>query len=321
MTFTYVYRDSSGARKSAVLEANSRNDAFALLKAQGIAPMSLQEGGTLTAANGARASDGRKKLPIIVIGGLVCLGGLVWLLWPHTQNVPADGEVKHKDKVVKQPAQKPGQKPQATNAEPAKVETKVVAEKPVQEKLTNRVEKLPDGREIRINEKGEKVLCVNPVDPNAPVPEPIFKHEVESALAMYVKPAVEMPPPPKDYTDEEVRQALAEPVVIDMDKDDEDLIYQKKTVQAFKDELKQFLDEGGTFAAYLRQLQKRQESEAMQMRESRKMIEKYLDENKPAEAKELFDALNKHLGEKGIPPIKMTPKYRGRLPGVDDLKR
>ena len=310
MTFTYEYREASGAIAKRVAEAASRAELLERLKAEKISPISIREGSHLP-------SGAKKPIPKVALhgamgGAVVCIGAVLlwWFLSGGEKPETGGGAPKAKTaKTTKVPTSHKVERKAETAEQPAVAK----ATKPPKEKNTNRVEKLPDGREIRINEKGEKILCVNPVDPNAPVPKSIFKHDVESALAMYVKPAVMMPPPPRDYTDEEVRQALAEPVEVDMNEDDEDTIFQKKTVQAFKDELREFLENGGTFSQYMRQLQKRQEVEAAQTMQSRKMIEKCLDENKPEEARELFDALNKHLEKQGIPPIKMAPKYRHLL--------
>lgn len=311
MTFIYEYRETSGARVAKIITASSREEVQSRLMGMGIRAISIREGGRLTDTTNRTVP---KAVLCGILGVVLACGAVALLCWAF-----ADGEkVKvgpSASRTVK--AAKVENVPTVRKTTPAVVaEAFVLAGEsipPPREKNTNRVEKLPNGREIRINDKGERILCVNPVDPDAPVPKSIFKHEVESALAMYVKPAVMMPPLPRDYTDEEVRQALAEPMEMNMDEDDEDTLQQKRAVQAFKEQLREYLENGGTFAAYMRQLQKRQENEAAQMMASRKMIEKCLDENKPAEARELFDALNKHLEKQGIPPIKMTPKYRHLL--------
>ncbi len=63
MCFTYTFRDNAGARREATLEAASREAAFAVLKADGILPLSIREGGKVSPRppTVSRRRDGSKK--------------------------------------------------------------------------------------------------------------------------------------------------------------------------------------------------------------------------------------------------------------------
>ena len=71
MEFTYIYRTSAGARLEATITAESRDDAFKALRAQGIRPIKViaRDG---TKANGAPAV--RRRWPLVVLLAAVAAG-------------------------------------------------------------------------------------------------------------------------------------------------------------------------------------------------------------------------------------------------------
>lgn len=72
MRFFYAYRDSSGVRHEASIEAKSRDAAFATLRQDGIRPIKV------VAADGSKANGApvgvRKRVVAILVGAAVCLG-------------------------------------------------------------------------------------------------------------------------------------------------------------------------------------------------------------------------------------------------------
>ena len=319
MNYTARIRSRSGAVEVVAVEAADRESAVRELRDRGVTLLSVEE------TRGGRAGGPRRPWPhwrgvLVAVAAAAVLALAAWfLLRPQAEKEPAAAP-KEKRPAVQTEAPKP--KPAPTPKVEAEKPVEKPVEKPKPEKAEKKVEKLPNGREIHTLEDGTRVLVLNPIDPEAEaerlrnLPPPMFKHEVESALDMYVVPGIDMPPPPRDYTNEEVLQALVEPVEIDPEKDDEDAQLHKRTVQQFKDELREFIKEGGTFNQYMRKLAERQSKEAMMIQQSRQMVMKAINEGKTAEAQELLDALNKHLSEQGIPAVKMPPPYRKVLEGA-----
>ena len=71
MKFSYAYRDSSGARHEAVIEADSRDAAFAALRKDGIRPIKV------VAADGSKANGApvgvRKRVVAVLVGLAICV--------------------------------------------------------------------------------------------------------------------------------------------------------------------------------------------------------------------------------------------------------
>lgn len=317
MNYTAKIRSRSGAVEFVDIEAPDRESAIRELRGRGVTPISVEE------SRGGRAGGPRRPRPrwVVALAAVALVAALAFAAWlllrPQAEKEPAAAP-KERKQAVRAEAPKPKPVPKQEVEKPAEKPV----EKPKPEKAEKKIEKLPNGREIHTLEDGTRVLVLNPIDPEAEaerlrnLPPPMFKHEVESALDMYVVPGIDMPPPPRDYTNEEVLQALVEPVEIDPEKDDEDAQLHKRTVQQFKDELREFIKEGGTFNQYIRKLAERQSKEAMMIQQSRQMVMKTINEGRTAEAQELLNKLNKHLSEQGIPAVQMPPPYRKILEGA-----
>ena len=321
MNYTAKIRSRSGAVEVVDIEAADRESAIRELKSRGATPLSIVEG---RSPNARKPGQRRNIKTAVLVGTALVVAALAaWLLLKPSaepKEVPS-GTERAQTKHASKPTERPASERTPKNDEGA-VATQTVAVSSAPTNTWPKIEKLPNGREIHTNEDGTRVLVLNPIDPEAEaerlrnLPPPMFKHEVESALDMYVEPGIEMPPLPRDYTNEEVLQALMEPIEIDPEKDDEEAQLHKKTVQQFKEELKEYIKNGGTFAEYMRKLADRQSKEAQMIQESRRMVMKTLDEGKTEEAQQLLDALNKHLSDQGIPSVKMPPPYRKILEGA-----
>ena len=88
MTFTVKYRAIDGKMREECIEAASRSECVAKCKAQGIAPISVKEGGKVSSAETQRREE-RKALSgkvIWIIAGVVALGGVLWCFLVITIN-------------------------------------------------------------------------------------------------------------------------------------------------------------------------------------------------------------------------------------------
>lgn len=323
MTFTYDYRDKTGAKKSSVIEAQNREDCFAKLRAQGISPMSVREGGKLPSPNRGGMPSAEGKRPNGVIKGI--LAGVLVIVLAVVTYLFVFQSKPEPVKPPKVPLKKvePVNKPEPEKKQSVKRTEKMAA-------LTNNVPaiekpKVPwsniytngRGEEVRVEKDGTKVTMFKAWQKKKeeaklhPVKR-VFRHETEAYMALFLNPAQAVPPPPDNYTNEQVEQMLADQIEILPD-DTEDEIRQKEGVKQFKEELREYIKQGGTFNGYLAELEKRQNMEAGKMFEARKMISEAIEKGNMEEAKELYDAINKHFAEQSMPPVNVAPKYRKLL--------
>ncbi len=119
MCFIYIFRDKKGAKCEATIEADSREAAFASLKAKGISPLGLHEGGKTIKApkgdggskyerigtKGSRANGSLKSIKIFLVT-LPILGilGVVAWWWFATRmdtHTPEMTDVPHLPSTVK----------------------------------------------------------------------------------------------------------------------------------------------------------------------------------------------------------------------------
>ena len=326
MKFTYIHRDASGAKHVGEIEANDRAACFAKLKERGIVPVSVKEG-----ANGARPSRSDSlshrttALPshraiwravILATVVIAAAGGAWWWLARPQAKPPAD--TPKSNKPVREVKPKPTPKPVAKPEVP-----KPVSAKPTALPKSNEAPRTPwtniytnrRGEEVRVGRDGKRVAMLaawqRKREEEAKHPQKrLFHHTAEAYMSMFLNPAEAVPPPPEDFTDEQVAQMLVEKIEIDPENDTPDEIRQKKGVQGLKEELKEWIKGGGTFDGYLKELQKRQNMEAAKMLEARKMISEAMEKGNVEEARELYDAINKHFDEQGMPHVNVAPKYR-----------
>ena len=97
MCFTYIFRDKSGAKCEATIEAASREAAFAALKSRGILPLSIRTGGHLRSSSDSRVREHRRVTAsqrVMVLALLVISAVLVGVwFWSRTNVNDEDDEV------------------------------------------------------------------------------------------------------------------------------------------------------------------------------------------------------------------------------------
>ena len=88
MRFTYTYKTSDGVRHEAEIEARTRDDAFAALRAQGIRPIRVDEKPL------SKEEKSRRILfrAVGILLALACVAGAWW--WTRTERAP-EGNDKH----------------------------------------------------------------------------------------------------------------------------------------------------------------------------------------------------------------------------------
>ena len=162
-------------------------------------------------------------------------------------------------------------------------------------------------RYIKKMANGDSVMVF--VDnPDEPKPVPIFEVGLNNFLTNFTTPGEDVPETPMEVSNEEVMQALMEKIEI-KDDDTEEVKFQKEAVMVLREELRKYIKDGSTVADFIRDVQRRQQMEAEHVREARGMIMESLAKDDPAQARELYDALNKHMNEKGLPKVRIARKF------------
>lgn len=162
-------------------------------------------------------------------------------------------------------------------------------------------------RYIKKMANGDSVMVF--VDnPDEPKPVPIFEVGLNNFLTNFTTPGEDVPETPMEVSNEEVMQALMEKIEI-KDDDTEEVKFQKEAVMVLREELRKYIKDGSTVADFIRDVQRRQQMEAEHVREARGMIMEALAKDDPAQARELYDAINKHMNEKGLPKVRIARKF------------
>ena len=307
MRFTITYHDKMGALKEECVEAASRGDCLARMKARGISPISMTVGASAKA--GARkAVTGRRSTiaiwPVVVLL-VVIVGGGAWWLW-NSRSKDMMQEVKEKPKstalakeVKPSAAPKPipeDPKPAVTNAtEKPKVETR---------KLT---------REERI-EMLEKKILENP--PNMSVrSNRVFSTGLEQSLAAIFSTPLGAPPPliPPRLSPValvHLEKILDTPNEI-LETDSEKAVEAKMACAAAKKEMKAYVDGGGDpekflehYHSILRQANAEWKAAQFTLIETMK--------TDPGLAPTMEAEVNENFKARGMRPIKMPPGLKER---------
>lgn len=304
--WTVYYRDKNGSKASVVIEAEDRAGVFVELKKRGISAISVTEGASNKKPRKAASSGAPSKVRGLIAAAIVVVLGVVavWFMMPREEK----GVVKKIEKIA------------ATDKVrvPAKNVKKDQSKKLSKEDEREKTKILPvvqdyprtnaDGRVVKRLKSGE-IYTVLPRSKDWKKKYP-FQNSLESQLSWYAIPGAEVPPLlPIRHTEQDIVNALTRKIKINEDDDDETVIM-KESVQELKENLKQWIKEGGTVDDYIRQLARRQALEADEVNMSRKKVMETLEGGDVELAKELSEKLNQRMAEKGLPSVRLPRKYR-----------
>lgn len=322
MTFTITYRGKDGSLREEVLEAANRAACVVTCRVRGIVPAAIREGcsGTRGAINISSSSRGglKWKAALLATVALVAICVAWWFLAARES-----GRNDHSTSQVKSVPQKPvkpvpkDEPPKAIVVETNMTTTFVVPELPTVGNATSGKKEnstKPAKPEARGQLRGTEARIERA---KARGDRRIFVHDSECYLSNFAIPGEQVPPTPfeQDMV-EDLMKALDEPITVDMNEDSEADIQMKNIVQGMKDEIKEYLKNGGTIEVYLAELQKRQDREANYYSEAFAMVNKSAKEDDPAMAYELWKRTNEHLQKQGIrtmPLPRRLWKYEGNL--------
>ena len=307
MTFTVKYRAIDGKMREECIEAASRSECVSKCKAQGIAPISVKEGGKVSNAETQRREERKIGGRLLwIIAGVVILGGVLWWFFGRQNEVTVKAE---KPKAVKQV--KPKAKPQpATNAPAIKAKSKAPKVKP------QRVGEIRDGFRLLADGTLHKVVGVITNTPGKfSLADKTFKHsaDVELGNLLMVEPGDDLLGDSAGMYrgfGKELDEALAEPIVFD-EKDTEVQREMKAGVIELREELKKRRARG-------EDIEKVMEDTRNQLKELSLYRQELEDEVKrlstsdltQKDYEELISSANEMLAERGIKPLALPTSLK-----------
>ena len=289
MRFAYTYRSSDGQRHTAEIEAESRDAAFAKVRAEfGIKPIRVTAAGGQDTQDNRDAQD-RRRVPVLgvvgVLGVLAILALLAFGAWLWLRRA-GDGA------------------PYQVITPQGPVTYSVAAPLPRQA--------IPGSRQ-RV-----EAAVAQERDP------PVFAHAAERWLARYAEPGrwskgeeglartrsgASERPAPADF-----EAALREPIRI-ASTDFTEVVDLKRIVAGMKREMKAYLAGGGTVDGYLAELEKRQRLELSYRERAEQKLAELLKDQKAAYAYWL--KANAQLQAMGIYPLALPDALRAYQMGLD----
>ena len=326
MTFTATYRDADGALREERLEASSRGECFAQMKARGIAPMSVKEG----TPKGARKPTGRTGVPPVHGGDrnrqdarcpcrcavpwilsaacvlLAVAGGVWWWLGRTPRAVTLPEEPTRSTALAKEV--KPAAAPK-----PVPVEEVVPPQENPNKALRQELAKMT--KEERMDYAFKEMQ--NRKIPLEPKTNRIFRTGIEASMARIFMTQLGDPPPPPFTTVVPLRDEahLAEILIAHnpvLETDTEAQKASKEMVALAKKEMMDYIKNGGNPEDFLKYYHGKLKEAFEFRRESMKSLIQ-VSRDDPSITAEYLDRLNKELADKGIKQIELNEKQRKRL--------
>lgn len=312
MTFTVTYRAASGARSVEVVEAANRADVFAKMKARGIKPLAIAEGGRTSSGLKQSASvAGRRTIlrGVIAAAAVLVIALAAWFFLA--------------------PREKPTM-PQTPPPKPKAVPPKPIAPKPAPVAVapTNVVEvKTPPRKKRKYEDR------LNPGDPgwdpkdhpyvlvytNKPPENPeggiAHRNGTEQVLDWIFSCNLGDPPglcptlPAAEMAN--IAQILEQGAELKAD-DSEQTIEHKTLIAAAKRELQEYVEKGGDPQNFVNYYHSQLMNYHQQYQDAQNMVLKAARET-PEIAAELVKKVNAQLATKGIKPVIISKKMRERL--------
>ena len=299
MNFTYTYKDRTGARRDAVLDAESRAHVFAILKAKGITPLSVREGGKVVEAAPMTVTGWVRG---VVAGVLVIVAAAaMWMLMKGSAS-PAPGEERDGKGVSGNAIEKMAV-PAVTNA--AKVTVSEKVEQPPFPSEPTRIEAAKEEPPVMTNIV--KTAVVTPERPS-----PTFKTGVEQVMGwIFTTELGSVPPPLPNLSKKDLQNIVA--IILSKnevtEQDSEKTALAKNIVEQAKKELMQYLKNGGDPQSFLAFYHNELKKASDEWKDAQKLVLQSLKEEGEEAGLAFAEEVNKRLAVKGIKRVKIPPKY------------
>lgn len=308
--FNYTARDKSGAMKRGSLKAIDRNAVLHELAAQGMVPLSVTDGV-------AKEAAGLSKMkPIMIAVGIAAVLVGVFVVF---QLLPKNSGSKASTKPIKvqgvkqtvrkpQPKAETNQTQNLSTSDPSAKRVIAPVAKPVP--ATTAVAKL--GTEEVLPIRGAQRRLAEAIKAGERI-SPIFNRSSESILSLYTKPGLGVVPHPlPDDFEEDMRKALKENIVI-TDKDTPEEEQEKELVAWLKDDVRKYIETGGTATDYIAKLSQKQGADEKIYAEARSLLSEFTQKGSIDDKVEAFNALNEELKSRGIVSLPLPGRLRREL--------
>ncbi len=310
MVFTVSYRSANGAVVTEAVEAASRGACFAQMKARGITPMNVKEGGASGRARPPSTPlrahrdmpDGRVLPWVLLALALVLVGGGVWWWMAGREEVASkDDGPKKPSALAKEVKHTASPRPVAPKAD--------VAQKEVVKQHGGGP---PPGTVISVRTNDNDLVITAIVGPNGKtnlhtkaVHEPIFSNPSDQliAAAMNASMTGQMAPLPLGPESElQFKAALKKPI-LDNPGDSEEVKRMKQVVRETREQIAELMEKGQSFAEILTE-HRNLWNENIKVREG--IVAEYrrlLSSGDEIGANHYRNTMNIALGQMGIPPL------------------
>ena len=314
--FTYSFRDKMGGRRTDFIEAASRNEAFEMLRRQGIVPLALQEG--QIQRDGHHHANKWRLICLFLVVFVVAITGLWLVLRASPENPSRIRQSQPPTAKLKKTVQ--GEVPTAHEVPPSKSGSEEAVGQPSGTDITHPVEKdryLGQdvlSRDVRTNgtrvveriitADGKSHMVVNDIA------KPVFDNPSDQVLgmALSVPSGKSMPPIPMTADiEKEFRKSLEHEIVI-TDDDSPKVREMKLTVKQAREDVKALLAKGLTMQEVLREHQKLVNENAETRNGAVLELKKIIAEGDYESAVKYVEEINKAFRQMGIMELSVPPR-------------
>ena len=322
MKFTVTYRNNAGTVRTTGIEASSRADAFELLKARGIVPLTLVPGDAGPAGKVGWHKAKRRMLYAACVVAVIAICIAAICIFLSGKRAPVGPNRKGHGRIAEVPSTKKtptAMEAQAGNAKVANNEAlgheiaKPVSPAENLENGNGKNDTFPTNRIVaaRGPSSGRKVTLMDGTE-TVVKQKPIFKRDFERMLMAASRPGgltMDLSRMTRIYSEIEIRKMLMEPVEIN-DDDDDHVVGVKLRVQQAKEELVEFLNKGGSVEEAIAQMQKQSRAENEERTASFKMLKELIADGNAEEIRNFVAERNKDHEKLGLPLLQVPGRFR-----------
>jgi len=311
MTFTYTYRNNSGALETDVIEAANRLQCLAELKKQGVLPIKILEGGVApkSGSGPSNCDEGLHEVTpahvrmrwMIVAVTLLAICSAVVAIWYCRRPAPSVkvSVVKPVTNVTPEagtPVQKQGAPAVKPEPVPAAVPATLVAAP------TNRVKR------AGFTKQGRR-LADGTVESDRKL---LFTNGVERALSTLCNPggmAIPLASALRRFSDEDIKRILNEPMIYNP-KDPDDYMERKFAVQQLKDQFNGLLKDGLSVRDAITEIDNEVRRENTFSMMSRVGLADAIRTGDGEVVREFIKRQNEKLVQRGMKPLAVPQQFR-----------
>lgn len=307
MNWRVTHRDKDGRQTASVFEAESRDALFRLLAAKGINAIRVEETNGKTGSTGGQCRMSSKLIVLIGAAIIIAIGGSSLLSsMRNSGNTSTDGKSPGRSAVTRK--SESAIRPSSNRLDTISPD---VAQRHIEDK-TPPHKKIVEMISVITNIDGSVLERFRTADgrirSRQSAPRPVFDNVSDQIIAMAASGAESgsvMPPMPiMDNADEAFIKSLERDIVIN-DDDPDEVKSLKKNVMTIREEIRQLMNEGHSFADVIREHRDIVNHGVEMRREAIRTIKEFVDGGDREAAKECLEKFNEVLAGMGIQGVEM----------------